>query len=152
MKQPRKTREAILKATGDAFSQRGYAGSGLSGILAAAGMTKGALFHHYPDKQTLAKAWIEDCLGPAMHQQWAVPLSEVNSLDALMKFCATRCSELESQDFCSTLVALTAEVAHSDETLGASLEVIFKEWRSVLAEVLERGQSDTWIHHSLDSL
>src|SRR5271166_6668787 len=53
------TRQRILDAAIDLFSQVGYAAAGLGEIIERAGMTKGALYHHFDSKEALATAIIE---------------------------------------------------------------------------------------------
>jgi AcrR family transcriptional regulator len=52
------TRHALLVAAGAQFATSGYHGSPLREILANCGVTKGALYFHFPDKQALADAVI----------------------------------------------------------------------------------------------
>jgi AcrR family transcriptional regulator len=47
------TRTALVGAARRLFSTRGYAASGREEIVAAAGVTRGALQHHFGDKQSL---------------------------------------------------------------------------------------------------
>ena len=53
------TRQRILDAAMDLFSEVGYAAAGLGEIIERAGMTKGALYHHFDSKEALATAIIE---------------------------------------------------------------------------------------------
>ena len=53
------TRQKILDAAMDLFSEVGYAAAGLGEIIERAGMTKGALYHHFDSKEALATAIIE---------------------------------------------------------------------------------------------
>ena len=53
------TRQKILNAAIDLFSEVGYAAAGLGEIIERAGMTKGALYHHFDSKEALATAVIE---------------------------------------------------------------------------------------------
>lgn len=53
------TRQKILDAAIDLFSEVGYATAGLGEIIERAGMTKGALYHHFDSKEALATAIIE---------------------------------------------------------------------------------------------
>lgn len=53
------TRQKILDAAIDVFSEVGYAAAGLGEVIARAGMTKGALYHHFDSKEALATAIIE---------------------------------------------------------------------------------------------
>ncbi|MEI8038543.1 MAG: TetR/AcrR family transcriptional regulator [Verrucomicrobiota bacterium] len=148
-KQPVQTRQAILDAAGTEFSTHGYAGTGLGAIVTRAALTKGALFHHFPDKQALAATWIETSLATAIEALWITPVAEIGSLDALRSLCRARCLELEPGDATSALVALTAESAATDPLLGAALERIFGAWRAAIAGLLERGQAAGWVHRSI---
>ncbi len=53
------TRQKILDAAIDLFSEVGYAAAELGEIIERAGMTKGALYHHFDSKEALATAIIE---------------------------------------------------------------------------------------------
>ncbi|GGJ44487.1 ScbR family autoregulator-binding transcription factor [Streptomyces brasiliensis] len=50
-----RTRHAILKAAASVFDERGYEAATIGEILARAGVTKGALYFHFPSKQALAE-------------------------------------------------------------------------------------------------
>ncbi len=54
------TRAALLAAGRQLFAERGYAGAGREAIVAAAGVTRGALQHHFGDKRGLFQAVYED--------------------------------------------------------------------------------------------
>ncbi len=148
-KQPIQTRQAILDAADHEFSLRGYSGAGLGGIVARAELTKGALFHHFPDKRSLAAAWIAERLGAGVQQLWVAPLDAADSLDDLLKLCRLRCRELAATDATSALVAIAAETAGQEPTLGDALESVFADWRAAFAALLERGKSAGWIHASI---
>jgi len=57
-----KTRERILKAAEESFARDGYDATGVAGICEQAGVTKGAFYHHFPSKQALFLALLQDWL------------------------------------------------------------------------------------------
>jgi AcrR family transcriptional regulator len=53
------TRAALLSSARDLFARHGYAGASSEAIVAAAGVSRGALQHHFVDKQSLFLAVYE---------------------------------------------------------------------------------------------
>ncbi len=53
------TRAALLDAARRLFIESGYTRTSTPEIVAAAGVTRGALYHHYADKQALFRAVVE---------------------------------------------------------------------------------------------
>ena len=55
----RATREALVNAALELFTERGYAGVGTEEIVSRAKVTRGALYHHFADKSDLFRAVFE---------------------------------------------------------------------------------------------
>ena len=53
------TRSALLAAARNLFGKQGYAATSTEEIVAQAGVTKGALYHHFPDKESLFRVVFE---------------------------------------------------------------------------------------------
>jgi AcrR family transcriptional regulator len=54
------TRRALVGAARDLFGEQGFAATSVDEIARRAGVTKGALYHHFRDKDDLFRAVVED--------------------------------------------------------------------------------------------
>jgi AcrR family transcriptional regulator len=54
------TRAALVGTARELFTERGYAGVGTEEVVRRAGVTRGALYHHFRDKQDLFRAVYEE--------------------------------------------------------------------------------------------
>ncbi|NIF16268.1 TetR/AcrR family transcriptional regulator [Pantoea sp. Cy-639] len=57
------TRATLLSTARQVFSEHGYAGTSMDDLTARAGLTRGALYHHFGDKQGLLAAVVEQIDG-----------------------------------------------------------------------------------------
>ncbi|MFI0241867.1 ScbR family autoregulator-binding transcription factor [Streptomyces sp. NPDC016845] len=55
-----RTRRAILEAAADVFDERGFQAATIGEVLSRAGVTKGALYFHFPSKQALAQGVLDE--------------------------------------------------------------------------------------------
>jgi AcrR family transcriptional regulator len=76
------TRTALIAAARRLFAERGYAGVGTEEIVKAAGVTRGALYHHFPGKRELFDAVYEQ-LEIELAQRIAAGALEANAASPL---------------------------------------------------------------------
>ena len=75
---------AILNSASTLFVLRNYADVSMDDIAEASGVTKGALYHHFPNKLQLGYAVVEEAVGPWIREHWVAPLEQAsNPIDGL---------------------------------------------------------------------
>jgi TetR/AcrR family acrAB operon transcriptional repressor len=91
------TRERLLDCAELAFVQHGVAGTTLQAIAAAAGLTRGAVYHHFADKPALIEAMLarvdmplDQAMLAAEARHQADPLAQLRQL-ALEPLALLRC-------------------------------------------------------------
>jgi AcrR family transcriptional regulator len=77
------TRSALIAAARELFAQRGYAGVGTEEIVRAAGVTRGALYHHFEGKEQLFRAVYEDIEAELVQEIAAGAMSATDPVQAL---------------------------------------------------------------------
>src|SRR5688572_25732929 len=71
-REPAVTRDKLLKAAFEEIYRRGFQAASLDAILAKAGVTKGALYHHFPDKASLGYAVVDEVVKGLLLERWGV--------------------------------------------------------------------------------
>jgi AcrR family transcriptional regulator len=78
------TRNGLLEAAGEHFAATGYHGTSLREILEACGVTKGALYFHFPSKQALVEAIIAETVRRWTEMAAEIRESGIDPLQALI--------------------------------------------------------------------
>ena len=140
---PENTRRKILKAAFDEFYRNGFQGSSINQIVDQAGTTKGALFHHFEDKNDLGYAVVEEVVFPQMKERWLDPLTDsVDPIAALKKVMRQFAREEDAKGRLiqgCPLNNLAQEMSPLDEGFRRRLEKIYSAWREALAAAFARG-------------
>lgn len=137
-KAPRGTaRAALIAAAHSVVRRQGYAATSVDDICAAAGVTKGAFFHHFATKEALAVAaagaWT-DRAAPL----FAVPaiLALDDPLDRLLAHIDLRLSMIEgpAEDFTCFVGTMVQESFASSDTIRAACDASLSAYCVALAQ------------------
>jgi AcrR family transcriptional regulator len=143
-REPDVTRERLLKAAFEEIYRRGFQAASLETILQQAGVTKGALYHHFPDKASLGHAVVDDVVTDLLLERWLGVLARqsgdpLTALQGMLKERVTQLSPTEIELGCP-LNNLAQEMSPLDERFRRRIVATFDTWTSGFAEVLEQGQ------------
>jgi AcrR family transcriptional regulator len=150
LRDAQRTRERLLQAAFQEVYRSGFQGAGLDTILAATGVTKGALYYHFGSKDALGYAIVEEIVAALPRDKWLRPLQQdKDPIDALIDIVqATSVRPKDVQGGCP-LVNLAQEMSPLDERFRKRLERIFNAWQEGIATALRRGQSQGTVRRDL---
>ena len=153
-RQPDVTRDKLLQAAFEEIYRRGFQAASLETILDQAGVTKGALYHHFPDKAALGHAVVDDVVADLLLERWLGVLARqpgdpLTALQGMLKERVARLSSDEVELGCP-LNNLAQEMSPLDERFRRRVAATFDTWASGIAEVLERGQAEGTVRKDLN--
>lgn len=153
-KSPDVTRQKLLEAAFAEIHRKGFQAASITQILADTGLTKGALYHHFPDKKALGLAVVEEVIRPSMAAMMFEPLLETErplaSLQALLQ-SKTTINEPAMVVLGCPLNNLMQEMSPVDESFRLHLNALFQDWVKVVAAALERGQKADEVRQDVDA-
>ena len=149
---PARTRDAMLAAAFDEMHRAGFRGASLETILARSGVTKGAMYHHFADKEALGHAVIDDVIATIMREKWQQPLQQAaDPIDALIAIVRSTSVEPELLARGCPLNNMSQEMAPLDEGFRQRTAKLFGDWRGAVAAALERGQRRGLVRKDVDA-
>jgi AcrR family transcriptional regulator len=141
LRDPVRTRERLLQAAYREVYRSGFQSAGLDTILDAAGVTKGALYHHFGSKEALGYAVVEELIGPGVRAKWLRPLlSGKDPIDTLISIVQSESVRPEDVRGGCPLNNLAQEMSLLDEGFRKRLATVFHEWQKGVASALREGQ------------
>jgi TetR/AcrR family transcriptional regulator, transcriptional repressor for nem operon len=154
-REPDVTREKLLRAAFEEIYRQGFQGASLDVILANAGVTKGALYHHFPDKAALGYAVVDEVVRGLLLERWLGVLAQqpgdpVSALQGLLKHRASELTAHEVELGCP-LNNIAQEMSPLDERFRRRVSATFETWIDGFAQVLERGQVEGTIKRDVDT-
>jgi AcrR family transcriptional regulator len=134
------TRQHILAVATEAFLAHGYAGTSLSDLISAAGITKGAFYHHFPSKEALAVEVVRARQAEETAGVVRASASHDRAVDQL-RAAVQAASDLKDQDQgqATSLQRLCAELSEDPE-LAPQIGKICDAWIDAAAGLVARAQ------------
>ena len=138
---PERTRARLLQAAFQEIHRSGFRSADVDAILAAAGVTKGALYYHFDSKEALGYAVVDEVIAGVTHDKWLHPLrntkSPVDTLVAIVQSTSLRPEDLKRG---CPLNNLAQEMSPIDDGFRQRTARVFKNWHDAIAMALREGQ------------
>ena len=136
-----RTTAYIIETVAPVFNKHGYVGTSMSDLTEATGLTKGALYGNFENKEALALSAFEHnskILLNALDEVLNISGSSLDKLKSLMDFYKQYDAFTNSMGGCPVL-NVGVDAQHNNTLLAAAAKETIKEIEGKIALVLENG-------------
>jgi len=152
-REPDVTRGKLLAAAFEEIYRHGFQAASLDRILAGAGVTKGALYHHFPDKAALGYAVVDEVVkGPVLDVYLAQLEQSADPLTALQDVLRRRADDFAAGgvELGCPLNNLAQEMSPLDEEFRRRVAEALGAWTAGYARALERAKTLGLVRREVD--
>jgi AcrR family transcriptional regulator len=142
---PEAMRRRILDVATAAFQTRGYHSTSTHDIMREAGVTGGALHHHFPTKKALGLAVIRDRVAQAVEETWIAPIRTAPTAAAGIRNVfqqITATIDARGTVLGCPLNNLALELSLADPEFQHAVQAVFERWQTAIAEKLRADQAE----------
>lgn len=146
------TRQRLLLAAFEEIYAQGFRNASLDDIIGRTGLTKGALYHHFPNKTALGYAVVDEVVFPHAAAKWSrLRDARLDPIDTLLEIGLQDPfpAEHDVSRGCP-INNLAQEMASVDEGFRERLNRILDEWRASIETALRRGQQQGSVRDDVD--
>jgi AcrR family transcriptional regulator len=150
-KQPDVTRDKILEAAFNEIHRYGFQAASLTSILASTGLTKGALYHHFPAKHDLGLAVVDEVIERILAETIFFPLRDSpHPIKTLQEILRSKRSKPDVIELGCPLNNLMQEMSPLDEQFRQRLNALMQRWQDTLADALRRAQKQGQVRKEIN--
>ena len=146
------TRMKILEAAYAEIHRHGFQGASIANILASTGLTKGALYYHFPTKHALGLAVVDEIIQERLSRLFFEPLrvspNPVETLLAILENVPDRVHEFIPLG--CPMNNLMQEMSPIDPQFRAHLSGVLNKWLTSIEQALQRGQAIGTLKSDMD--
>ncbi len=150
--QSEQTRGQIIESAAHLFASKGFQGTSMSDLAAATGLTKGAFYHHFENKETLFHAVVESIVATWDREVGHEALKEEQALDQLSALLSHHARLLRTEPtLCLVMTGLSAELEGTNPGFAAVLHGVYAALISFIEGIIRRGQADQQVRMDVDA-
>jgi len=136
-------RNRVLDVAARSFQSSGFAATSTHDLVCMAGVTGGALHHHFPTKKALALAVIGERVAAELGETWVATVRDASSAAVgILQAFDTVAAALDAQGAVSgcPLGNLALELSLADADLRGALASEYRVWREAIADRIRRDR------------
>ncbi len=148
-----KTKKRIIETVAPIFNKKGYQSTALSDITSATGLTKGAIYGNFGNKENLAEACFNHnvkFLQKGLQITWAANPSSIGKLIGLLNFYHQNFETVANNGGCP-LMNVAVEADDFYPFFKEKAKKILMNWQSEIASVIKEGQKSGEIKPEVDA-
>lgn len=151
VRDPARTRAALLDAAFDEMHRSGFRGADVEAILGKVGVTKGALYHHFDSKEALGYAVVDEVIADITREKWLEPLQQTDKpIDVLIGIIRSTSMTPHETFLGCPLNNIAQEMSPLDEGFRKRTAKIFTAWQKATAAALREGKSHGTVSKEVD--
>ena len=149
-KTPRRGRKELMAIAIDCFARYGYQGTSIDRIATAAGVTKGALYYHFRDKEELLFEAVQDRIGEFERKVVGSVSPETDPAGALAEIARVCVQIATRNNLRRFILTLMVEALDTHPQLSERFRGILRRFRSYLAGIVRVGQEQGVFRRDVD--
>jgi TetR/AcrR family transcriptional regulator, acrAB operon repressor len=140
-----------MAAAVDSFARLGYQGTSIDRIAREVGVTKGAVYYHFRDKEELLFAAVQDRIGGFERDVLrTIPNSDdaITALRRVVDSCFFHATVSNHRRF---IITLMVEALDTHPGLSAQFGKVMARMRAFLSDIIRRGQQRQELRSGVDA-
>ncbi len=150
--QGEQTRQQIINVAARLFIRKGFYGTSIADLAQAAGLTKGALYYHFENKDALFFAVVG-----AVRDAWqeAVVRDVLKAEDAPTRLAVLLDNHARlisgNEALCLVINSLAVEMDSTNPSFMAALQELYTEMTRFIERIVQKGQAAGQLRSDLDA-
>ncbi len=147
------TRQKILHIAAEEIHLHGFQACNTSAIIDKAGISKGALYHHFENKQALGYAVVNEVFAPDLLNKWQGVFDSNNPVPVMIQLFREALSwmDFDSISRGCPINNLAQEMSPIDEGFRLCLRTVITDWQKGIEQALRLGQQHGHVKADIDA-
>ncbi len=146
-------RRKLLEIAAEEILENGFQATSIGDILTKSGLSKGALYHHFPSKLTLGYAVFEEVFVPECATRWEPALNTSDPITSISTLLRAQVSDMTDEmiRLGCPINNLGQEMSPIDEGFRQRINREINHWCDELAAAFKRGQAAGHVKTEIDT-
>lgn len=143
-------RRDLMDVAIDCFARYGYQATSIARIAKAAGVTKGALYYHFTDKEALLVEAVLNRIGQFEHRVSADIAPMTDPIAALRRLACICVDHATKSNHRRLIVTVMVEALDTNPRLAAQFQAMMHRFRQFVSGIIEFGQEQRTFRGDVD--